>query len=200
MPSTVSTTTTLRHRNVSSTYRVGSGRRPCFRARPRLSTWSKVLGNCLLSAGTDHIVYIFYHHNEYSKYVCKHPAGHTATGLKLEDSDVLLLTKDDAKDGDHTAGHDATGLGHVYSDHNNSIVTSVHLGLLLAAIKGSPGPVEGQGRTERNTWPLAPHSRYWHSPQSYLETWDSLPLSTPLYPLLRALRCKIIQVSSPRWM
>jgi hypothetical protein len=36
------------------------------------------------------------------------------------------------------------------------------------------------------------HSWYWHRPQSQLETWDLLHLSTSLYPLIWAPTCKII--------
>jgi hypothetical protein len=54
----------------------------------------------------------------------------------LQTSGALLLTKDDNKDEGHLAGHAATGLEHISFDHNNYVATAVHLGLLLATIKG----------------------------------------------------------------
>jgi hypothetical protein len=54
----------------------------------------------------------------------------------LQGSGALLLTKDDNKDEGHLPDHTATGLEHISSDHNNSVATPVHLGLLLVTIKG----------------------------------------------------------------
>jgi hypothetical protein len=55
---------------------------------------------------------------------------------RLQGLSVLLLTKEDKKAEGHPAGHTATGLGHTSSEHNNCIAIPVHLGLLLATIKG----------------------------------------------------------------
>jgi hypothetical protein len=71
---------------------------------------------------------------------------------KLQGSGVLLLTKRRYKDKSHPAGHAATWLEHISSDHNNNITTPVLLGLLLVTIKGgAQGLLLGDGRTSRLT-------------------------------------------------
>jgi hypothetical protein len=68
--------------------------------------------------------------------------------------------------------------------------TLVLMGSFLEAIKRE---VQGfQEKRGQRTSPIVLHDRYWQLSQSSVETWDSLPLSTSLYPLLQALRCKII--------
>jgi hypothetical protein len=54
----------------------------------------------------------------------------------LQGSSVLLLTKRRHKNESHPASHAATWLGHIFSDHNNSITTPILLDLLLVTIKG----------------------------------------------------------------
>jgi hypothetical protein len=54
----------------------------------------------------------------------------------LQGSDILLLTKDDNKDQGDPIGHAATGLEHIFSDHDNNITPLVLLSLLLTTIKG----------------------------------------------------------------
>jgi hypothetical protein len=54
----------------------------------------------------------------------------------IQRSGILLLTKDDNKDEGEPVGRAATGLGHIFSDHNNNITPLVLLSLLLTNIKG----------------------------------------------------------------
>lgn len=67
------------------------------------------------------------------------------------------------------------GLEFVSSKHNSNTTTLIFMGFPLVTIKGGvQGPQRGEARLHR----FLLHPRYWHSPLSLSETWDSHPLST----------------------
>jgi hypothetical protein len=114
----------------------------------------------------------------------------TWSKCRLQGSNILLLTKDDAKDRGHLVDHTATGarthLLWPQQQHDNPCTPGLPPYDYKWRSPGSP-------RRERNTTlDRSLYSWYWHRPQSHLETWDLLSLSISLYPLIWAPRCKII--------
>jgi hypothetical protein len=107
--------------------------------------------------------------------------------MQIQGPDILLLIEVNYKYKGHSVGH--TGYRGSDSSPLHTRQTVVPLGFLLEAIKGG---VQGFKQGGEHFTDFHIHDRYWHLPQSPPGTWDSIPLPTSLYPLLQALRCKII--------